>query len=439
MGLKLASVKINNVLGIENLELTPEGNIIQISGHNGSGKTSTIEAIKNAIGVGTYSTILRDGCDKGEVVLDLGDMLVRKVHKPNGETLTLKGKVVGTDKMSNISGPAGVLRSLVNPNSVDPVRLLTAKPKELLDAVLSALPMTVDVDRFTDLVGRHSIDVQQHALVTIAQGTKLLMEERKLLNRDAKTAKTTGEQLEATLPEEIPLTEELEAEIQENIQNSESIRSLARSTVREVKKPYLEKAQKLSVEKQKLMDQIIKLNQDLAIVEEKIKVNDQDAEFAAESAREAKLGEAQEYLDQNIELSRQLSQLNVYRTTQKQVAEWKDKESKATLESDKLTTQLKGLQEYKEELCDDLPVEGLAVQDGKLTMNGISFETLNTAARVKLVIELSKLTAGDLGVVVIDNAECMCTEVFNQFLQEASKTDLIWVVARVSDHDFKIS
>lgn len=438
MGLKLASVSIKNVLGIEELELTPDGNIIEVSGKNGTGKTSTCEAIKDALGVSDYSSLLRDGAEKGEVVLDLGEMQIKKAHKPNGETLTVKGKVAGTDKMSTISSPAGVLKSLVNPNSVDPVRLLSAKPKELLDVVLGALPMTVDVKKFTDIVGRHSIDVEQHALVAIAQATKLLMEERKLLNRDAKTAKTTKEQLAATLPDNIPMTEELEQEIQDNIESSERIRTKARTAARTAKQSFQAELDELSEESLKLQKQIDELSEKLQEVQIKITINKKSAESASEAAREETLAKAQDYLDRNIGLSKELSSVNVYKNTQSQVKQWETTEAKATLESDALTKSLKALQEYKEDLCDDLPIEGLAIVDGKLSMNGIPFETLNTAERVKLVVELAKLTAGNIGVVVIDNSENLDADTYKLFIEEARKTDLTFVVARVENHDFEV-
>lgn len=438
MALKLASIKIKNVLGIEDLELTPDGNIIQVSGKNGSGKTSTIEAIKNAIGVGSYSTILRDGCEKGEVVLDLGDMLVRKTHKPNGESLTLKGKIVGTDKMSNISAPAGVLRTLVNPNSVDPVRLLTAKPKELLDAVLSALPMSVDNKVFSGIIGNHSIDIDQHALVVIAKATQILTEDRKLLNRDAKTAKITKEQLAATLPESVPLSEEIEAQIDENTVKAENIRSMARSAARVARTPYMKDHEDLESQRNKLIEDIAKMQGQLEVVNSQILKNQDDMEKASNDAREETLAQAEEYLDENVTLSKELSSLNVYKNTQSQVREWERKEAEATKASDDHTGRLKALQEYKEELCDNLPIEGLAVVDGRLMMNGISFETLNTASRVQLVIELAKLTSGDLGIVVLDNSECMDKDTYNLFLEEAAKTDLIFIVARVEDHELSV-
>lgn len=438
MSLKLAGVKINNVLGIQDLEITPEGNVIEVSGKNGSGKTSTVEAIKSALGISEYSTLLRNGQEKGEVVLDLGDLQIKKTHKQGGETLTVKGKVAGTDKMTNINAPATLLKSLVNPNSVDPVRLLTAKPKDLLDAVMEAIPLRVDPKKFEEIYGDHSFDLDTHGLLVLAAAHKNIMEQRKLVNRDAKTAKTTKEQLAATLPDTIPTTEELEAEIEDNIRKSESIRSLARSASRDAKKPYLERAEKLSVEKQELLDKIAELTGKLNIVNAKIEDNYAESEVAADDAREAKLNEAQDYLDANIELSKQLSQLNIYKTTERQVKDWENKESEANKLSTNFTKTLGNLQAYKEELCKNLPIKGLEVKDGLLVMDGVSFETLNTASRVNLVIELAKLTSGDLGIVILDNSECMDRDTYKLFLEEAAKTDLIFIVARVSDSDFSV-
>lgn len=140
--LNVAGIKITNMLGIQELELQPDGNVIQVSGGNGKGKTSILESIKAALGVSTYSNLVRNGESVGEVVIDLNDLVISKKFKAGGtDALTIKGRIANTDAMSNISSPAKVLKGLISPNSVDPLQLLMAKPRDLLDVVLNSMPM----------------------------------------------------------------------------------------------------------------------------------------------------------------------------------------------------------------------------------------------------------------------------------------------------------
>lgn len=443
--LKISKINIHNLLGIEDLEITPTGNIIEVSGRNGRGKSSVLESIKGALGISDYSKLLRNGEESGQVTLDLGDMRLERKYTEKGDKLKLQGKVVGTDSYSNLTAPAKILKGLFNPNSINPLSLLTAKPKELLDAVLMAMPMTVDGEYLSDITDGAEVDTDEHALVVIDKVTKEIFTERTGVNRDLKTAKTTMEQLEATLPEVIPSTDELEQEIDENTEKMESIKSSARKVGRVVRQQYSEQIlakedEVLAVEAdiQALLEQIDILKETKANLQGDLRSLNTERDTKAEAAVEAELGKVDDLQECNQQLSKQMSELGVYSNTQKQVAQWASQVKTAQKKANGLTSSLEKLQEYKEKLCEDLPIDGLEIKDGNLYYNDVVFETLNTAAKVTLVIELAKLSAGDLGIVVIDNSEHLDTDTYKAFIKEAAKTDLQFIVSRVDDCDLTI-
>ena len=128
----------------------------------------------------------------------------------------------------------------------------------------------------------------------------------------------------------------------------------------------------------------------------------------------------------------------VFENTKKQIAGWNDQVKAAQLQSNKMTKALDDLQALKEKLCENLPIEGLEIKDGMLCFNGVQFQTLNTAAKVKLVVKLAELSAGDLGLIVIDNSEALDADTYELFIEEANKSDLMFVVARVTEGDLTI-
>lgn len=443
--LKISKINIHNLLGIEDLEITPTGNIIEVSGRNGRGKSSVLESIKGALGISDYSKLLRNGEESGQVTLDLGDMRLERKYTEKGDKLKLQGKVAGTDSYSNLTAPAKILKGLFNPNSINPLSLLTAKPKELLDAVLMAMPMAVDGKEFSEIVGDTDFDLDEHALVVIDKVTKEIFTERTGVNRDLKTAKTTMEQLEATLPEVIPSTDELEQEIEDNNAAMESIKSSARKVGRVVRQEYSEKLTAKEYELslvetdiEALLEQIDILKETKANLQGDLRSLNTERDTKAEAAVEAELGKVDELQERNQQLAKQMSELGVYSNTQKQVAQWASQVKTSQKKANGLTSSLEKLQEYKEKLCEDLPIEGLEIKDGNLYYNDVVFETLNTASKVTLVIELAKLSAGDLGIVVIDNSEHLDTETYKAFIEEAAKTDLQFIVSRVDDCDLTI-
>ncbi len=113
--MRIPQIKLSNILGIAELEFTPEG-FNEISGPNGTGKTSVLEAIKSALSTGHDATLLRKGAEKGEAVLVLDD----------GTELT---RTVTSDKSTNkvrrdgknVTRPAEAIKQLTDALSLDPV------------------------------------------------------------------------------------------------------------------------------------------------------------------------------------------------------------------------------------------------------------------------------------------------------------------------------
>jgi len=65
--MRLAHVRIHNILGIDELEFDA-GAFTVIEGRNGGGKTSVLEALKSVVRGGEDVTLLRKGAAEGEVV-----------------------------------------------------------------------------------------------------------------------------------------------------------------------------------------------------------------------------------------------------------------------------------------------------------------------------------------------------------------------------------
>ena len=437
--LRVNKINISNLLGIEELEITPQGNITQVIAKNGEGKTSVLESVKAALGISDYTKLLRNGSDKGSITLDLGDMRLERNYTDKGDKLKLQGKVAGTDSYSNLTAPAKLLKTLFNPNSVNPLSLLSAKPKELIDVVLAATPMSVD-NTFMETVTGKTWSEEEHALSVIDQATKEIFTERTGVNRDLKTAKTTYEQLSATLPDVIPTTDEIESEIEDNTEKMESIKSSARKVGRVVRQQYSEQINlkdgeiaEIDITIDELLLQVSELKDAKSELQAELRGLSSERDAKAEAAVEAELGKAEDLQTRNQQLSKELSELGIYKNTQNQVNEWRSKVREYQLQADAHTSSLEKLQAYKLELCSNLPVEGLEIKDGVLYSNGVAFETLNTAARVTLAIELAKLSAGDLGLVLVDNSESLDSDAYAEFCKQASKSDLQFIVTRVAD------
>ena len=118
--MKIISLTAENVKRLRAVEITPDGNVVTITGRNAQGKTSVLDAIWLALGGGAASkgTIrpIRDGEEKASVRLDLGDLVVTRTWTGDKTALT----VTAADG-AKYTSPQGILDALVGRLSFDPL------------------------------------------------------------------------------------------------------------------------------------------------------------------------------------------------------------------------------------------------------------------------------------------------------------------------------
>ena len=118
----IIQLQAENVKRLRAVNITPSGRIIVVGGANGEGKSSLLDSI--AMGLGGKDQIppepVRRGARKAIVILDLGDIVVKRTFRPNGGTsLTVEGKD-GTP----FSSPQAVLDRLTTQRTFDPLAFL---------------------------------------------------------------------------------------------------------------------------------------------------------------------------------------------------------------------------------------------------------------------------------------------------------------------------
>ena len=110
MSLRVIELCVENFKRLRAVRIVPKGRVTQITGANAQGKTSVLEALEVALrGKGTMpERPVRDGEDSSLIIADLGDLLVRKRIKPNGDATT---EVVAPDG-SKLTSPQAILDKL---------------------------------------------------------------------------------------------------------------------------------------------------------------------------------------------------------------------------------------------------------------------------------------------------------------------------------------
>lgn len=421
--MKIAHIKISNVLGIAELEFTPSG-FNEVSGPNGSGKTSVLEAIKATLNSGHDATLLRKGAEKGEavLVLDDGTEIKKRVTEASSTTEVRRdGK--------KIARPAEAVRALTDLLSVNPVDFLRAPKKDRVRVLLEAMPIEVDTAKLSEIAGIAIPNLNgMHALHVIETVYKQVYDERTGTNRAVREKQATISQLRAAIPpvpagadgDENALTGRL-AEIDE-----------ARDT----------ELSRISTKLDGLRNERDAKIEELRQQAEKIKTEFAETEQKAGTQREKTLAK---HRDDRAPISEQLAVIRNNREIGARRAQTLDTIASLETELEELsddaerqTQALTGIEQYKSDLLDALPIPGLEVKDGEIFRSDVQFDRLNTAQQVDIAVEIAKLRAGDLGVVCVDGIELLDTGSFEAFRDRAVKSGLQLFVSKVSDDGFSI-
>jgi DNA repair exonuclease SbcCD ATPase subunit len=127
--MRIIHLHSENVKRIKAIDITPESDIIVLSGKNGEGKTSVLDSIWLALQYRAASkgtpTPLRAGEDKGFVTIDLDDYIVTRRFTEKSTTLEVR-----TPDGSKITSPQKLLDGLIGDLSFDPWEFSRKNEKE---------------------------------------------------------------------------------------------------------------------------------------------------------------------------------------------------------------------------------------------------------------------------------------------------------------------
>lgn len=151
---KITSLTIENFKRVVAAHIAPDGNIINIYGANGAGKSSVLDAIWTALGGKAVAPAVpvRKGAKESKIVVDLGDILVS--WKQTADTIDADEKPIPGKKYLEViskegakfAKPQEVLDSLIGKLCFDPLAFMRLKPAE--QAAMIAKIAGIDVQGY---------------------------------------------------------------------------------------------------------------------------------------------------------------------------------------------------------------------------------------------------------------------------------------------------
>ena len=182
--MKTTKIRIKNLFGISETEL--DGKSIEITGTNGTGKTSVIDAIKYALTNGSdRDYIIKQGESEGEIIIetDTGLYIDRRKRTNKADYKSVK------DGGREVQGPEAMLKTLFTPLQLDPVKFIQLDKKEQNRMILDLVEFDWDLNWIKEQFGEipEGVDYTQNILQVlndIQADNGAYFQSRQDINRD---------------------------------------------------------------------------------------------------------------------------------------------------------------------------------------------------------------------------------------------------------------
>jgi DNA repair exonuclease SbcCD ATPase subunit len=398
--LHILELRVENLKRLRAVHITPDGDLVVLSGQNGAGKSSVLDAIAMALGGGSQipTEPIRRGADHAEVVVDLGEIIVRRTFTASGGGQL----VVSNREGARFQSPQSMLDALVGRLSFDPLAFAREKPARQAEIL-------------RELVG---LD-----LAPLDAKRAELYAERTAVNKRAASLRA---RFEAMPKHEAPaepvdvgeLAEQLKAAQLQNQENERQRQALA--------------AVRAALATRQ--DRVAHLRAQLA-----------QAEEAARSAAEAVQNlETVTSKLQDVDTSALLEQIRGAESTNRLVRENHQREAivaeqaVAASQADALTQEIEAVDQRKAEAiaAARMPVPGLGFgADGVVTLNGLPLDQASAAERLRVSVAIGLAMNPRLRVLLIRDASLLDRESMRQVAVLAKEAGAQLWVERVEVDD----
>lgn len=145
--MRILKFEAENIKKLKVVSITPQGNVVEVTGANGAGKSSVLDAIFYALGgtAGVPSQPIHTGAEKGFVRLDLGDITVTRRFTATDSSLIVEAK-----NGARFPSPQKMLDELLGKLTFDPLAFSRMEPKKQLEAIRGIVKLDVDIDKIDD-------------------------------------------------------------------------------------------------------------------------------------------------------------------------------------------------------------------------------------------------------------------------------------------------
>ncbi len=426
--MKILKLQAENIKRLKAIEVVPdpEKGLVIISGKNNMGKTSLLDSIWFGLGGkrAIQSKPIREGQEKASVKLDLGDYLVERIWKGENTHLRVQNK-----EGASFPSPQALLDRLTGDLTFDPLAFANSDKDVQIKTIQDVINLPFDAEDFNRAVGAETDPHDGNPLEIIQQTYQEFFDARTQVGRDLKNAEGTWETLEG--PEEkiesVSVTELFNQ--RKELEDERSHRNEFVDYMNELKLKLAEKAKR----RIKLIQEIVEHKQAIQEAEGYLKslviITKTMAESLAAQKKKLETTPPVNFteIDGKIELADE---------TNNRARLWKAKQDagqqveKLDAQRKELTGKLKTIEDYRDTLVAkaNMPVKGLGFDEDGITFNGIPFEQVGSAMRLRISTAVAMALNPTLRVIRITDGSLLDSENLKMLEEMANEKDYqIWL------------
>lgn len=464
----ITKIKIKNLFGIREYEA--DGSSLELSGKNGTGKSSVLDAIKYALtNKSDRDYIVHKGETEGEIIVetDTGLSIDRKArtNKADYKSVKRNGLEVGS--------PEAFLRELFTPLQLNPIEFMNMDKKQQNAIILDMIEYPWDMNKIKEWFGEIPawVSYDQNILSVlndIQAENGDYYQNRRNIDRDIRNKKAFVEEIADGIPAgyDVEKWENASAgdiyrqieRIQKENQNIERAKLLRDSKIRKFD---ADREIEITALDREISNRANQIDKSIASLKEQIRAYETEKEsltskkqdklevieqtYKANVARfDAEIAEYAEYADkqpqdvatlqeQAQEIEKMQSHINEY----KRMLRLQSEIEELQVQSQQLTDKIEKARTLPGEILTNctIPIDGLTVENGTPLINGLPVSNLSEGEKLDLCIDVAIQNPNGLNIILIDGVEKLATDLREKLYQKCKDKGLQFIATRTTDDD----